>query len=142
MKSIMLAMAVIAVAASPVGAGQAQNRIVVEFAADSDEVSTQSMGALSRFARTHPDKDLLIEGHATLAESENSPDYATGLSHRRSAKVRMAIWNDDVERRQFSAQRTMTSSGYGASRPLDGIAPDHRRNRRVEVSLRGPDAGW
>lgn len=141
MKSFMLAMAVIAVAASPVGAGQAQNRIVVEFAADSDEVSAQSMVALSRFARAHPDKDFLIEGHATLAESENSPDYATGLSHRRSGMVRRAIWNDDVERRQFSAQRTMTASGYGASRPLDGMAPADRRNRRVEVSLRGPDAG-
>ena len=45
----------------------------------------------ARFARAHPDKDLLIEGHATLTESENSPDYATGLSHRRSGKVRMAI---------------------------------------------------
>ena len=55
----------------------------------------------ARFARAHLDKDLLIEGHATLAESESSPDYATGLSHRRSAEAPTAIWNDDVERRQF-----------------------------------------
>ena len=141
MKSLLLALAIVVTASSPVVATQNPDRVVVQFASDSDEVPAASLAELARFARAHPDKDLLIEGHATLAESQNSPDYATGLSHRRSAKVRMAIWNDDVERRQFSAQRTMTSSGYGASRPLDGIAPDHRRNRRVEVSLRGPDAG-
>ncbi|TAJ38716.1 MAG: hypothetical protein EPO54_13680 [Brevundimonas sp.] len=85
-----------------------------------DRITAGWLRPSARFARAHPDKDLLIEGHATLAGSESSPDYGTGLSHRRSAEVPTAIWNDDVERRQFSAQGTMTSSGYGASRPLEG----------------------
>jgi outer membrane protein OmpA-like peptidoglycan-associated protein len=141
MKSLLLALAIVVTASSPVVATQNPDRVVVQFASDSDEVPAASLAELARFARAHPDRDFSIEGHAILQESENSPSYASGLSQRRANRVRAAIWNDDFERWQLTKSRTMSVSGYGASRPLPGSAPADGRNRRVEVSIIEPASG-
>ncbi|QTC90457.1 OmpA family protein [Brevundimonas goettingensis] len=135
MKSLLLALAIVVTASSPVVATQSPDRVIVQFASDSDEVPAASLAELARFARAHPDRDFSIEGHAILSESDNSPNYAIGLSHRRANRVRAAIWNDDFERWQLSRSRTMIVSAYGASRPLAGAAPTDGRNRRVEVMI-------
>jgi flagellar motor protein MotB len=132
MKSLLLALAIMVTASSPVVATQNPDRVVVQFASDSDEVPAASLAELADFS---------IEGHAILQESENSPSYASGLSHRRANRVRAAIWNDDFERWQLTKSRTMSVSGYGASRPLPGSAPADGRNRRVEVSIIEPATG-
>jgi outer membrane protein OmpA-like peptidoglycan-associated protein len=142
MKSIIIMLALIAAVSSPAVALQDRDRIVIQFAADSDEVPASAAAELARFARAHPDQELTIEGHATLAESENSEGYARGLSQRRAAEVRTVIWNDDVARRQYNSQRVMTTLAQAADRPLDGVPPGHGRNRRVEVALGGPPGGW
>jgi outer membrane protein OmpA-like peptidoglycan-associated protein len=76
----------------------------------------------------HPDWKLAIEGHT---DSIGGAEFNRALSERRAQAVRAAL----VERYAITGER-LTSSGAGASRPVDrNDTPEGRaRNRRVELT--------
>jgi outer membrane protein OmpA-like peptidoglycan-associated protein len=143
MKAVLFAIALAVAAASPSVAQQGQQRIVITFAADSDELPDAAVAQLRQFARAHPDEEITVEGHATIAESEgNSEAYARGLSHRRANSLADVIYRDDVERRGYTKDRQVTRVAWAADRPLKGVAASDARNRRAELYLGGRADGW
>lgn len=136
-KTILVALAVVAMAA-PATAKQ-NTRLTVLFEADSDVLTSEAEAQIATFAREYQanmDKRVKVDGHGTLAESEdNSAGYAVGLSQRRANTVRSALVAQGVR------PSAVVTAAYGARRPLDGFPAASPRNRRVEL-LMTDDTGW
>jgi outer membrane protein OmpA-like peptidoglycan-associated protein len=86
------------------------------------------LGEIAAVLRTHADWTLRIEGHT---DSIGGDAFNRDLSLRRAEAVRAAL----VERYAIVADR-LTTSGAGASRPVEtNDTPEGRaRNRRVELT--------
>ena len=103
----------------------------IYFDFNSDRLRPESQPVLKEIAEAmlhNPDWKLTIDGHT---DNIGADPQNLGLSQRRAQSVRRAL----VEQYHLSSSR-MTTSGYGASRPVDSndSASGRARNRRVELT--------
>jgi len=92
--------------------------------------ATAALGQLAALIRDHPDLPVAIEGHT---DSVGTPAYNERLSRERAEAVkRWLAANGSVP------ESRMTTSGFGATRPVasNASAEGRQQNRRVEVRLR------
>ena len=90
--------------------------------------SDRSIATLSTFLKSHPERNVRIEG---FTDSLGSEGYNQGLSDRRASAVA-----DALVRRGIDAQRLLTR-GYGESYPVasNDNSTGRQENRRVEVII-------
>lgn len=108
----------------------------VRFAIEKDTLTPDSRPALDRIAaalRQHPDVTIEIQGHSD-ARSE-AERYSRCLTCDRAKAIQSYLIAAGIEPPRLVAK------GYGESRPIDSNKTEagRRRNRRVEIYLRGPD---
>ncbi len=103
----------------------------IYFDFNSDTIKPESEPVLKQIAQAmndNPDWKLTVEGHT---DNIGGDAYNLDLSKRRSASVKQAL----VDRYRMAPER-LTTSGYGASRPVDtnDTLEGRARNRRVELT--------
>jgi outer membrane protein OmpA-like peptidoglycan-associated protein len=104
---------------------------------DTDEAQLKpgamsTVDRLAQFMAEHPDRRLLIEGHA---DARGTEAYNRKLSERRAAAVREALVDDDV------ASDRIRIAGLGEDYPVasNDTRAGMQANRRVEIVISDSD---
>lgn len=102
----------------------------VLFDFDRASLRPTAQAALSKAAAQiaeHPDAKVIVEGHT---DNMGAGGYNQALSQARAEAVRVFLLSRPALR-----ERTLTASGFGATRPIASNATDagRQQNRRVEI---------
>jgi hypothetical protein len=91
----------------------------------------QDLSKVATFLRSHPDRQVVIEGHT---DSRGSDEYNQRLSRERADAVREYLVGNGVTTSQIS------SRGYGEAYPVASNATEAGRlqNRRVDIVIGNP----
>ncbi len=103
--------------------------VPIYFSYDQWELKPEEVAKLERiapFLSEHPDKRILIEGHA---DERGTNEYNIGLGENRAKTVKQYLVSYGISSSRFE------TTSYGRERPATPNCPDeacHAKNRRVE----------